>query len=139
MKFQIFLFNTDEEAEADSFVGQNVPENPTSSSTSQIATPFNLFQQSNSASVDPFSQVGHSLPPTSQQKPIPKTDAPVMLPSASFPNMPSVPQKPPDPATTSAVPDMSKPPTMSSFVASSPETSKIYLLIIQHLTQSFVP
>ncbi|XP_029645752.1 phospholipase DDHD2 isoform X2 [Octopus sinensis] len=117
------LFCSDEEAEADSFVGQNVPENATSSA-SQQASPFNMFQQSNSASVDPFSQVGHNLPSTSQQKTIPKTDAPVMFTSASFPNMPSVPQKPPDPVTTSTIPDRSKPPSMSSFVAvSSPEAT----------------
>ncbi|CAE1287477.1 SEC23-interacting protein,Phospholipase DDHD2 [Acanthosepion pharaonis] len=55
-----------DEAEADSFVGQNLSE-PNSTTSSQSASPFSMFQQSSPTGLDPFAQVGHRPPPVSMQ------------------------------------------------------------------------
>ncbi|XP_069140492.1 phospholipase DDHD2-like [Argopecten irradians] len=55
------LLGSDEEGEADSFVGQSPPQQG-SNAPSQPST-FNLFQKSGGGGSDPFSQVGHNPHP----------------------------------------------------------------------------
>ncbi|XP_060063266.1 phospholipase DDHD2-like [Ylistrum balloti] len=55
------LLGSDEEGEADSFVGQSPPPGP--NAPSQPST-FNLFQKSGGGAADPFSQVGHNPHPS---------------------------------------------------------------------------
>ncbi|GAB1610603.1 phospholipase DDHD2-like isoform X4 [Argonauta hians] len=112
------ILNSDDEAEADSFVGQNLSD-PCAAPGSQPNTPFTMLPKS---SHDPFSQVGQNPHPT-----IPKTP---QVKFSSSHSSPATPQPhsgtegpPPGPPTTSLSETLGTPAPLPLAVSSPPQAS----------------
>lgn len=111
-----------DEAEADSFVGQNLSE-PNSTTSSQSASPFSMFQQSSPTGLDPFAQVGHRPPPVSMQPAI-QLKSDVSSPQQS-PFSPQLQQQPHTPQPQHQTPLSTTPSLQQAQQISLPPTSQV--------------